>query len=148
MRVVVQRSKRASVTVENEEVGAIDFGLVVLLGIAPTDTEREADWLCEKVANLRIFEDANGKMNCSLKEVQGACLVVSQFTLYGNCQKGRRPSFVGAARPEMAEPLYEYFCKRLVRSGVESVQTGRFGAMMQVSLINDGPVTLVIDSKD
>ena len=148
MRVVLQRAKQANVTVDGQVIGAIDVGLVLLLGIAPTDTQKQADWMCEKVANLRVFEDAEGKMNLSVREVGGGCLVVSQFTLYGNCRKGRRPSFVGAARPEVAEPLYEYFCKKLASLGVRSVETGQFGAMMQVSLSNDGPVTLIIDSKD
>ena len=147
MRVVVQRSKEASVTVGDELVGSIDRGLVVLLAVAPDDTQKEADWLAEKVAHLRIFPDAEGKMNRSVLEEQGGILVVSQFTLYGDCRKGRRPHFGGAARPETAIPLYEYFCHRLREIGISSVATGRFGAMMQVQLINDGPVTLVIDSK-
>jgi len=148
MRVVVQRSKQASVTVAGEVVGEISSGLVVLLGIAPTDTQKQLQWMCDKLINLRIFEDDSGRMNLSLLDVDAECLVVSQFTLYGNCQKGRRPSFVGAARPEVAEPLYEDFCKRLKTMGVRTVATGIFGAMMDVSLINDGPVTLIIDSKD
>ena len=148
MRVVLQRAKKASVIVADEIVGAIDQGIVVLLGIAPEDSQKQLNWLCEKVVHLRIFEDDDGKMNKSLLDVGGECLVVSQFTLYGNCQKGRRPSFVKAARPEIAEPLYESFCKRLEQLGVAKVQTGIFGAMMDVSLINDGPVTLIIESKD
>ena len=148
MRVVIQRSKKASVTVDGTVVGAIEQGMVILLGIAPEDGQKQVDWLCEKIANLRIFEDEQGKMNNSLLGVNGECLVVSQFTLYGNCQKGRRPSFAKAARPEHAEPLYELFCKRLQQLGVQKVATGQFGAMMDVSLINDGPVTLIIDSKD
>ena len=120
---------------------------VVLLAVAPDDTQKEADWMAEKVAHLRIFPDAEGKMNRSVLEEKGGILVVSQFTLYGDCRKGRRPHFGGAARPEIAIPLYEYFCHRLQEIGISSVATGRFGAMMQVQLINDGPVTLVIDSK-
>ena len=148
MRAVIQRSKKASVTIDGEMVGEIESGLVILLGIAPSDGEKQLNWLCEKLINLRIFEDSEGKMNRSLLEVDRECLVVSQFTLYGNCQKGRRPSFVGAARPEIAEPLYERFCKKLQMLGVRKVATGRFGAMMEVALINDGPVTLIVDSKD
>ena len=148
MRVVLQRAKRANVTVDNQIVGTINQGIVVLLGIAPEDTDKQLNWLCEKVVHLRIFEDSEGKMNKSLLDIGGECLVVSQFTLYGNCQKGRRPSFAKAARPEIAEPLYNSFCKRLEELGVAEVQTGIFGAMMDVSLINDGPVTLIIDSKD
>ena len=147
MRVVVQRSKEASVTIGDEIVGAIDRGLVVLLAVAPDDSKKEADWLAEKVAHLRIFPDDEGKMNRSVLDEKGGILVVSQFTLYGDCRKGRRPHFGGAARPDVAIPLYEYFCHRLREIGISSVATGRFGAMMQVQLINDGPVTLVIDSK-
>ena len=147
MRIVVQRSKEASVTVSGEVVGSIQRGLVVLLAVAPEDTQKEADWMAEKIANLRIFTDAEGKMNRSVLEEEGEILVVSQFTLYGDCRKGRRPHFGGAARPDIAIPLYEYFCRRLQEIGISYVATGRFGAMMQVQLINDGPVTLVIDSK-
>ena len=147
MRVVVQRSKQASVSIAEKIVGEIDFGLVVLLGIAPDDSEEDVHWLCKKVAQLRIFPDEDGKMNRSLIDVGGGALVISQFTLYGNCRKGRRPNFTGAARPDHAIPLYEYFCRYLVDQGISKVATGQFGAMMQVKLINDGPVTLVIDSK-
>ena len=147
MRAIIQRSKQASVSIAGEVVGKIDSGLVVLLGIAPSDGEQQLNWLCEKIINLRIFDDQDGKMNLSLMDVAQECLVISQFTLYGNCQKGRRPSFVAAARPEVAQPLYEQFCKRLEELGVKKVATGRFGAMMAVSLINDGPVTLIVDSK-
>jgi len=147
MRVVVQRSKEASVSVESKVVGAIEFGLVVLLAIAPDDTEKQAHWMAEKIAHLRIFPDQDGKMNRSVLDEGGGILVISQFTLYGDCRKGRRPHFGGAARPEIAIPLYEYFCSCLRQIGISSVETGRFGAMMQVQLINDGPVTLVIDSK-
>ena len=147
MRVVIQRSKEASVTISQEVVGSIDFGLVVLLGIAPDDSKEDVHWLCQKIAQLRIFPDEEGKMNRSLLDVGGSALVISQFTLYGNCKKGRRPNFTRAARPAHAIPLYEYFCSYLAEQGISKVATGQFGAMMQVKLINDGPVTLVIDSK-
>lgn len=147
MRSVVQRSKAASVTVDEKVIGAISHGLVVLVGIAPTDTKEDVDWMAEKIAHLRIFSDEEGKMNLSVLDRGGEILVVSQFTLYGDCRKGRRPNFTGAARPEHAIPLYEYFCRRLRELGVSSVETGSFGAMMEVQLRNDGPVTLVIDSK-
>ncbi len=147
MRVVVQRSKEASVVISGETVGAIDFGLVVLVAVAPNDGPKEVEWMAEKVAHLRIFSDEQGKMNRSVLEVGGGVLVISQFTLYGDCRKGRRPHFGGAARPEHAIPMYEYFCSHLRKIGISSVETGQFGAMMQVQLVNDGPVTLVIDSK-
>ncbi|MAA77972.1 MAG: D-tyrosyl-tRNA(Tyr) deacylase [Deltaproteobacteria bacterium] len=147
MRVVVQRSKAASVTVLDEIVGSIDFGLVVLVAIAPNDGIKEVEWMAEKIAHLRIFADEQGKMNRSVIDEEGEILVISQFTLYGDCRKGRRPHFGGAARPEHAVPMYEYFCAQLRKIGISSVETGQFGAMMQVQLVNDGPVTLVIDSK-
>src|SRR5258708_29779146 len=146
MRGVVQRVSRASVTVGGEVTGAIDGGLLVLLGIAPTDTNAKAEWLADKVVGLRIFNDDDGKMNRSLLDVGGAVLVVSQFTLYGDCSKGRRPSFIGAAAPEIAVPLYEAFVTAVRAQGVTTA-TGRFGAMMQVELVNDGPVTLVIEAE-
>ena len=145
MRVVVQRVSAASVRVENEIVSRIGRGLLVLLGISRTDTEKDADYLSEKVAHLRIFEDTDGKFNRSLLEMGGEMLVVSQFTLFGDCRKGRRPSFTQAADPERAARLYEYFVRQTTRLGV-AVQTGRFQALMAVSLVNDGPVTLIIDS--
>ena len=148
MRVVVQRSKAASVEISDKIVGEISHGLVVLLGIAPTDTKEDVHWMAEKIANLRIFPDDQGKMNLSVLDKDGEILVVSQFTLYGNCRKGRRPNFTGAARPEHAIPIYEYFCSYLASLGIAKVATGQFGAMMHVQLINDGPVTLVIDTKD
>ncbi len=147
MRVVVQRSKEASVTIAGEVVGSIDFGLVVLVAVAPSDGHKEVEWMAEKVAHLRIFSDEQGKMNRSVLDEGGGVLVISQFTLYGDCRKGRRPHFGGAARPEHAIPMYEYFCAQLRKIGISSVETGQFGAMMQVQLVNDGPVTLVIDSK-
>lgn len=145
MRAVIQRVSRAEVRVGGVAVGAIGGGLLVLLGVAPDDTPRRAAWLADKVVNLRIFADADGKMNRSLLDVAGGCLVVSQFTLYGDAAKGRRPSFVGAAGPEVAVPLYEAFLDAVRAHGVP-VAAGRFGADMQVELVNDGPVTLILDA--
>lgn len=145
MRVVLQRVSRASVTVEGQVTGRIEQGLLVLLGVTHDDSESDALWLVRKLSVLRIFPDEDGRMNRSLLDVEGAALVVSQFTLYGNCRKGRRPSFVAAADPSLAEPLYERFCKLLEAEGVP-VQRGVFGAHMDVRLLNDGPVTLVLDS--
>lgn len=145
MRAVIQRVLRASVTVDGEPVGGIARGWLVLLGVGPHDTAAQVKWLADKVANLRAFDDADGKMNLSVQDVGGAVLVVSQFTLYGDCQKGRRPSFIGAAPPAVAEPLYAGFVAELKLLGVP-VQTGRFGADMRVELVNDGPVTFVLDA--
>jgi D-tyrosyl-tRNA(Tyr) deacylase len=144
MRAVLQRVRRAQVTVAGEVVGEIAAGWLVLLGVGPADTAERVDWLAEKVANLRAFSDADGKMNLSVQDVNGSVLVVSQFTLYGDCQKGRRPSFTAAAPPTVAEPLYEAFVTALRMLGVP-VATGRFAADMQVELVNDGPVTFVLD---
>ncbi|XKH50978.1 D-tyrosyl-tRNA(Tyr) deacylase [Chryseomicrobium palamuruense] len=144
MRIVLQRSKAASVTVDGEVVGEITHGYTLLVGITHEDTKQQADWLAAKIAGLRLFEDEEGKMNRSLDEVAGQILSVSQFTLYGDSRKGRRPSFIEAARPEVAEPLWLYFNDQLRSHGFE-VQTGVFGAMMDVSLINDGPVTLILE---
>ena len=144
MRIVLQRSKAASVTVDGEVVGEITHGYTLLVGITHEDTKQQADWLAAKIAGLRLFEDEEGKMNRSLDEVAGQILSVSQFTLYGDSRKGRRPSFIEAARPEVAEPLWLYFNDQLRSHGFE-VQTGVFGAMMNVSLINDGPVTLILE---
>lgn len=144
MRVVLQRVSRAAVRVDGQAVGAIGRGFVVLAGFAPADTEPALAWMAEKVAGLRLFADAEGKMNLPLAEVGGALLVVSQFTLYGDASKGRRPSFVGAAPPAQAEQLYERFVALLRERGL-TVETGRFGAMMDVELVNDGPVTLVLE---
>ncbi|MBM7706637.1 D-tyrosyl-tRNA(Tyr) deacylase [Chryseomicrobium aureum] len=144
MRIVLQRSKAASVTVDGEVVGEITHGYTLLVGITHEDTKQQADWLAAKIAGLRLFEDEEGKMNRSLDEVAGQILSVSQFTLYGDSQKGRRPSFIEAARPEVAEPLWLYFNDQLRSHGFD-VQTGVFGAMMDVSLINDGPVTLILE---
>jgi D-aminoacyl-tRNA deacylase len=147
VRAVVQRVTKASVSIGGEVVGAIDTGLVVLLGVKPGDDERAIDFLAEKIANLRIFPDDDGRMNRSVLDTGGAALVVSQFTLYGDCRKGRRPSFIDAAPPEIAEPLYERFVARLRGYGLK-VETGRFAADMKVELVNDGPVTLIVDSPD
>lgn len=146
MRVVVQRSKNAKVTVDGDVTGEISSGLVLLVGVTHDDSESDAVFLADKIANLRIFEDAEGKMNLSLLDVGGEILSVSQFTLYGDCRKGRRPNFMEAARPEQANQLYESFNSLLRDKGI-TVETGRFGAMMDVELINDGPVTLIVDSK-
>jgi D-tyrosyl-tRNA(Tyr) deacylase len=146
MRAVVQRVRRARVVIEGEVAGEIGVGLLILLGVAHADTEAEARWLAEKIVGLRIFGDADGKMNRDVTEAGGAVLVVSQFTLYGDCRKGRRPSFIDAAPPTIAVPLYEAFVNAIKALGVR-VETGRFGADMQVELVNDGPVTLIVDSK-
>lgn len=145
MRVVVQRSKRASVTVNQEIVGQIEHGLVLLVGITQTDSEKDVEYMAEKIANLRIFEDEDGKMNRSVLEMEGQILSISQFTLYGDCRKGRRPSFIEAARPEQAEPLYDLLNDKLRERGLQ-VETGRFGAMMDVQLINNGPIMLIVES--
>lgn len=146
MRAVVQRVRQARVSVDGTVTGEISLGLLILLGVQSEDTEKEGAWLAGKLANLRIFSDAQGRMNDSLLDVAGGALVVSQFTLYGDCRKGRRPSFVGAAHPDHAEPLYERFCEQLAEQGVKRVGRGVFGAMMDVQLLNDGPVTLIVDS--
>ena len=146
MRAVLQRVTRACVRVEGEVVGEIGCGLVVLLGIAQDDTAQDASYLLEKIISLRIFEDAQGRMNLPLKEVDGALMIVSQFTLYGDARRGRRPSYIDAASPEAAEPLYEIFVTEARRS-VTRVATGSFRRMMQVELVNDGPVTILLDSR-
>ncbi len=146
MRAVLQRVTAARVVVGEDVVGRVGHGLLVLLGVARTDTPEQARWLAEKVAGLRVFNDADGKMNRDVREAGGGVLVVSQFTLYGDCRKGRRPSFVDAAPPETAVPLYEAFVEELRALGLPTA-TGRFGAMMRVELTNDGPVTLIVDSK-
>jgi D-tyrosyl-tRNA(Tyr) deacylase len=145
MRVVLQRVKDASVTVEGQVAGEIGMGLLLLVGVTHEDCEKEADYLAEKIVNLRIFEDDEQKMNLSLKDIGGSILSVSQFTLYGDTKKGRRPNFMSAARPDHAEPLYHYFNDALRKHGAE-VQTGVFGAMMDVSLTNSGPVTLILET--
>ncbi|MFL6227306.1 MAG: D-aminoacyl-tRNA deacylase [Pyrinomonadaceae bacterium] len=146
MRAVLQRVTRASVRVAGETVGEIAGGLVVLLGVARDDGEEDARYLCEKIVNLRIFDDAEGRMNVSVAESGGALLVVSQFTLYGDVRRGRRPSWFEAAPPEVAEKLYEFFVAQ-VRAAGARVETGRFRKMMEVELVNDGPVTILLDSR-
>ena len=146
MRTVVQRVTRASVTVNGEIVGEIGNGLVVLLGIARDDTEKDASYLIEKIAALRIFDDEAGVMNVSVRDVGGAVLIVSQFTFYGDVRRGLRPSWIDAAAPEVAEPLYDFFVAQ-ARRLIERVATGSFRAMMQVELVNDGPVTILLDSR-
>ena len=146
MRACVQRVTEARVTVDGEVVGQVDRGLLVLLGVAMGDGDTDARWLAEKIAGLRVFEDEAGKMNLSLGDVTGSMLVVSQFTLLGDCRRGRRPSFVDAAQPEEAERLYEVFVDSVRAAGIE-VATGRFRRHMQVNLVNDGPVTLIVESK-
>ncbi|MBL3641106.1 D-aminoacyl-tRNA deacylase [Peribacillus frigoritolerans] len=146
MRVVLQRSKAAKVVVADQIIGQIDSGLVLLVGVTHGDTIEDAAYLAEKIVNLRIFEDENEKMNHSLLDVGGSILSVSQFTLYGDCRKGRRPNFMDAARPEEANELYEAFNEELRKKGVHT-ETGQFGAMMDVQLTNDGPVTLILESK-
>lgn len=146
MKAVLQRAARAAVTVDNAVVGEIGQGLLILLGVAQGDTERDADVLAAKIANLRIFSDADGKMNLSALSIGGEALVVSQFTLCASCAHGRRPDFFAAAKPDEADRLYQYFCKRMISEGIHKVATGVFGADMQVSLINDGPVTILLDS--
>lgn len=147
MRAVVQRVSRASVRVENRIVGKIERGLHILLGIKLTDTEKHADWLAEKCVNLRIFNNEEGKFHFSCKDIGGDILVISQFTLFGDCRKGRRPSFTEAGQPDMAIPLYEYFIKQLRHQAVH-VETGIFAARMQCEIVNEGPVTLILDTED
>lgn len=146
MRAVVQRVSTASVLVDGESVGEIGLGLMVLLGVEESDSTKDADYLIEKVIGLRVFEDSDGKMNLSVKDVGGSLLVVSQFTLLGDVRKGKRPSFNTAANPELGNELYEYFVQKSREQGIET-QTGKFRAMMSVSLINEGPVTILLDSK-
>lgn len=146
MRAVVQRVTRASVTVEGRTIGEIERGLVVLLGVARDDSEADADYLAAKIAALRIFDDEQGTMNRSIKDIGGTLLVISQFTLYGDVRRGLRPSWINAAAPEIAEPLYEFFLKR-AREAVERVESGSFRSTMQVELVNDGPVTILLDSR-
>lgn len=146
MKVVIQRAKDAKVIVEENVVGQIENGVMVLVGITHDDTQEDAEYLAEKIANVRIFEDASGKMNDSLLDVNGQVLSVSQFTLYGDCRKGRRPNFMNAAKPDFANDLYEVFNAKLRQIGLH-VETGKFGAMMDVQFTNAGPVTLIIESK-
>ena len=144
MKLVVQRVKKAEVKVDGNIIGKIDKGFLVLIGIKVGDTKEQADYLVKKLCNLRVISDENDKMNLSIKDVKGKLLIVSQFTLYGDCSQGNRPSFIEAARPEEANPLYEYFCNQCELNNIE-VQKGIFGADMKVELINDGPVTIIIE---
>ena len=148
MRVVIQRVRQASVAIEGQEVSSIAQGLLILLGIEPSDTQEDADWLCKKIAALRIFDDENGVMNRSVVDCGGSALVVSQFTLMASYKKGNRPSYLRAAGHDIAIPLYEYFCNELSVAIGTPVGTGRFGADMQVALVNDGPVTICMDTKN
>ena len=146
MRLLVQRVKRASVTINNRDKHEISQGMCVFIGVTHNDSSKNADWLAEKLTGLRIFEDENGKINLSVKDIDGEILLVSQFSLYASCEKGRRPSFTNAAKPEEAEKLYDYFVERVKLSGIKNVQCGEFGADMTVEIINDGPLTFIIDS--
>lgn len=148
MKAVVQRVSEASVTIEGRKVADIRKGLLVLLGIEDADTKEDINWLTAKIANLRIFGDADNVMNLSLKDIDGEVIVVSQFTLHASTKKGNRPSYIKASKPEIAIPLYETFVKQLETELAKKIQTGEFGADMKVSLINDGPVTIIIDSKN
>lgn len=148
MRIVLQRVSHGSVTVEGRVVGAVERGYVALVGVTHADTQAEADLLAKKTANLRVFEDPDGKMNLSALDVGAGVLVISQFTLYADSRKGRRPSFTDAARPETAAPLVEYYAERLRAEGIARVENGVFGALMQVTIHNDGPVTIILDSDD
>lgn len=148
MKAILQRVTFAEVKVDGNTVGKIDNGFLILLGVAEGDTEKEADALSAKVATLRVFTDENDKMNLSLADIDGEVLVISNFTLYADCSHGRRPNFMKAAKPNIAEPLYEYFCKKMLDNGVRKVEKGIFGADMKVSLLNDGPVTIDIDTRD
>lgn len=146
MKAVIQRVTFANVKVDGEMVGEIEKGFMILLGVVEGDTTKEADWLAKKTANMRVFEDENGKMNLSLLDTDGECLVISQFTLCADCKKGNRPSFISSAKPDEANELYEYFIEKLKENGVKKVEKGIFGADMKVSLLNDGPVTIILDS--
>ncbi len=145
MKLVIQRVKRASVEVDNEIIGKINQGFLVLLGVGPEDTTQTADFLVKKLIKLRIFEDENGKMNLALNDVKGELLIVSQFTLYADCTGGNRPSFVNAAKPDKANELYEYFVNQCKKE-ISKVETGKFGADMKVELLNDGPVTIILEN--
>ena len=148
MRVIIQRVKNASVSVEGKQISSIEKGFLILVGIEDVDTKEDVEWLTQKIVNLRVFDDENGIMNKSVVDVDGEILVVSQFTLHAMTKKGNRPSFIKAARPEKAIPLYQTFLKRLSFISERPVLCGEFGAMMEVSLINDGPVTIIMDTKD
>lgn len=148
MKVVIQRVSKASVTIDQITISSIGSGLLILLGIENSDTQEDIDWLCGKIARLRVFSDKNGIMNVSVIEVNGEVLVISQFTLHASTKKGNRPSYIKAAKPEVAIPLYKNFVKRFEMETGKTVQTGEFGALMNIELINDGPVTIIIDSKN
>ena len=148
MRAVIQRVSQVAVTIDHQEVSAIDHGFLILLGIEPSDTREDADWLAKKIAALRVFDDENGVMNRSIVDTSGRALVVSQFTLMASYKKGNRPSYLRAAGHDIAIPLYEYFCDALTAQIGSPVGTGRFGADMKVSLVNDGPVTICMDTKN
>ncbi len=148
MRIIIQRVSEASVTVAGEVISKIGKGMMILLGIEDADTEEDVEWLCNKLSKLRIFSDENDAMNLDINQIEGSFLVVSQFTLHAMTKKGNRPSFIRAARPEKAIPLYENFLKQLALISGRPVQCGQFGAMMDVALINDGPVTIIMDTKD
>lgn len=148
MKAILQRVTKAKVEVDSKTVGEIGTGFLILLGVENGDTEKEADALAAKIAGLRIFTDENDKMNLALADVNGSVLVISNFTLCADCSHGRRPNFMAAARPDTADPLYKYFCKKMYDNGIERVEKGIFGADMKVSLVNDGPVTIEINTKD
>ncbi len=148
MKVILQRVSSASVTIDSTIVANIQKGLLVLVGIEDADTQEDIHWLCQKIVNLRIFGDENDVMNCSVKDIQGDIIVVSQFTLHANTKKGNRPSYIKASKPEIAIPLYENFVQQMELELGKKIQTGKFGADMKVALVNDGPVTIIIDSKN
>lgn len=148
MRVVLQRCSEAKVTINNSTTGSINDGFVVLLGIANDDTQEDINWLIQKIIKLRVFSDSEGKMNLSIADIKGEILIISQFTLFASTKKGNRPSFINSAKPEIAVPLYELFISELKNQSQLKVETGEFGADMKVSLVNDGPVTITIDSKN
>lgn len=148
MRVVVQRVKNASVSVEGKQISSIEKGFLILVGIEDVDTKEDVEWLTQKIVNLRVFDDENGIMNKSVVDVDGEILVVSQFTLFASTKKGNRPSYIRASKPDFAVPMYQQFCEKLTQLFGKEIKTGIFGADMQVSLLNDGPVTIIIDTKN
>jgi D-tyrosyl-tRNA(Tyr) deacylase len=148
MKAVLQRVTHAQVVVDGELISKIDNGFMILLGVGNDDTKEDEDVLSKKISGMRVFEDENGKMNLSLTDIGGSILCISQFTLFADCRKGRRPSFINAGAPDMANELYKYFCERIKTDGIEDVKKGIFGADMKVSLLNDGPVTIILDSKE
>lgn len=148
MKLVIQRASEASVKIEDEIFGKIQQGLVILIGIEEQDTTEDADWLIQKISQLRVFSDENGKMNLSIQEIKGSFLIISQFTLHASTKKGNRPSYIKAAKPEIAIPLYNYFIDSLKTNSNLLVETGKFGADMKVALVNDGPITIIMDSKN